>query len=60
MTGLRPNFRYIGTRNKEPKPYARFGYDIKPEACAGVMSNSSANSEMYGDGPMRAALPRKE
>jgi hypothetical protein len=60
ITGRRPNFRYNGIRNNDPKPYARLGYEMSPDACAGVIPNRLENSVMYGAGPRRNALPRNE
>jgi hypothetical protein len=45
---------------RDPKPYARFEYDINPEAVPGSMPNSSAQTVMYTEGPRSVAFPRKE
>jgi hypothetical protein len=41
MTGLRPTFKYRGTKIKDPNPKARLGYEIKPDALVAVIPNNS-------------------
>jgi len=59
-TGLRPIFRYRGTKIKLPNPKAKFGYEIKSLAFVGEILNNSEYRPMYTDGPKRAVLPKNE